>query len=176
MHIKYVVVERFNDKDKAWYNYMAMRSAPQLKDIVSLDSSLCPPLNMQERNSEKISLDFGAYIVFNSLNDLALNDIPKNQYQVLAVIFNPILECESLLEDSRFRFCGYDLLDASSHISALVNCGKGFARAYSNEELNFNGLISNYSRTREIQRNLLMYYPDEEHADCSIIAIWRIEN
>lgn len=76
-----------------------------------------------------------------------------------------------------FTFCGFDLAD-TWHISAILNCGslsKGeyFIRAFSREELNEYGLISEFKRARDIQLKLNDEYPDDDHAYCAVFAIWR---
>lgn len=76
-----------------------------------------------------------------------------------------------------FTFCGFDLSDEWT-VSAILNCGdlsKGqyFSRAFSVEELNEYGLISDFKKARKIQRKLIEEYPEEAHAYCVVFAIWR---
>ena len=70
-----------------------------------------------------------------------------------------------------FDFCGYDLVD-EFEISALTNCG-GFDNAFTYKDLNSFGLIPNYQLAKKLQADLENKYPDEEHADCLLFAIWR---
>ncbi|WP_069997859.1 hypothetical protein [Cellulosilyticum sp. I15G10I2] len=69
--------------------------------------------------------------------------------------------------DNRFEFCGYDLIEDFSGISAILNCG-GFDKAFLSSDLSFRGLVTSFERAREVQEKLLIEYPDESHADCEI--------
>lgn len=79
-----------------------------------------------------------------------------------------------MLKEERFRFYGYDLLEDSTRISTLTNCG-GFDNAFSPEDISEYGLIQEFDKAKQIQLLLVDEYPDEEHADCTIWAIRRME-
>jgi hypothetical protein len=71
-----------------------------------------------------------------------------------------------------FEFLGYDVVDVHGEVSALTNCG-GFPDVFSNSELSRKGLLTSFSRAREVQAELRRRYPDEPHADCHLWAIFR---
>lgn len=71
-----------------------------------------------------------------------------------------------------FTFCGYELLDQDNSTSALTNCG-GFPEAFRNEELSDRGLIIDFVRAVQIQRDLKRLSPEEHHADCNIWAVFK---
>ncbi|MCR3757464.1 hypothetical protein KYB31_00480 [Clostridium felsineum] len=77
--------------------------------------------------------------------------------------------------DKRFKFYGYDLIEDSTRISALTNCGR-FDKAFSSNDISEFGLIKEYKKAKEIQSLLLENYPDEEHVDCVLWGIWRMED
>ena len=94
--------------------------------------------------------------------------------QVLAVIIRPEIEPNYRLEaKENFEFCGYDLVDISCHISAIPNCGAGFEKAIDYRALNQYGLIETYRQAVHTQLELNDQYPEESHAYCEIVEIWR---
>jgi hypothetical protein len=72
-----------------------------------------------------------------------------------------------------FIFMGYDLIEESTQISALTNCG-GFPETFSNDELNRYGLISDFVRACEVKKLLPRHHPEEHHSKCELYAIWRL--
>ncbi|HYI95696.1 MAG TPA: hypothetical protein VEX68_19295 [Bryobacteraceae bacterium] len=73
-----------------------------------------------------------------------------------------------------FRFLGYDLVDSECSISALTNCG-GFPDVFANSELSTLGLLTDFRRAVEVQRQLRTMHPEERHADCHLWAILRLD-
>lgn len=64
------------------------------------------------------------------------------------------------------------MAELATSTSALTNCG-GFEKSFNNSELSEDGLIKSFTRAKEIQESLKSnYYPEEEHANCVIWAIW----
>lgn len=94
--------------------------------------------------------------------------------QVLAVIIRPGIEPNNRLSGGPFVFCGYDLIEETTTISAITNCGAGFEEAICYETLNGYGLISTYREAVNTQLSLYEKYPDENHACCEIVEIWRL--
>lgn len=94
--------------------------------------------------------------------------------QILAVIIRPEIEFNARLEhDARFEFCGYDLVEDSTGISAITNCGAEFKKAIAYENLNPFGLLSTYKEAVLTQLHLYENYLDEHHAYCDVVEIWR---
>lgn len=101
-------------------------------------------------------------------------EVPASEHQYLAVIVNPEASPSAEIgRDARFTFCGYDLVEDATQISAITNCGGGFSDVIQYSKLNRWGLISQYGEAKNTQRRLLRAYPDEPHADCDIVEIWR---
>lgn len=124
------------------------------KEIVTFD---CGLMEMNEIQKDKIK-------------------VPENQQQVLAVIVRPEIERNYLLErDMRFEFCGYDLVELPCCISAITNCGAGFEKAIDYTNLNAYGLILNYKEAVLTQLKLNEEYPDEDHAYCELVEVWRYQ-
>lgn len=97
---------------------------------------------------------------------------PEHQY--LAVIVGPSPAPDAALEaDARFAPAGYDLVEESTGISAITNCGRGFEDVIDYDALNAFGLIGTYQEAVRVQKALRRAYPEEPHADCDIVAIWR---
>ncbi len=80
-------------------------------------------------------------------------------------------KCESI-QLADFEFVGYELLDKDYCNSALNNCG-GFDETFLPDELNKFGLISEYEKAYDVRKRLLENNPEEHHADCNVIAVWR---
>jgi len=134
-------------------NYKKFSKLP-IDEVVSIDVALFPCV-------ERIFLDEK-----NAKTQAIANDV-----QILRVCYIAS-EVASVAETiDGFDFCGYDLIDRFE-ISALTNCG-GFDNAFTHKDLNAFGLIPNYQSARKIQLDLESKYPDEEHADCLLFAIWR---
>lgn len=93
--------------------------------------------------------------------------------QILAVIIRPEIEPNYTLgNDKRFEFCGYDLTDIQTNISAITNCGAEFDKAINYSELNSFGLFPDYHKAIYAQLALNDKY-DDSHAYCEIVEIWR---
>ncbi len=93
--------------------------------------------------------------------------------QLLAVIVRPEIEPSFLLQRSKdFEFCGYDLVESTSCISAITNCGGEF-ESIPYERLNSYGLLGSYREAVTAQLDLYDEDPNEPHAYCEIVEIWR---
>ncbi|URZ08615.1 hypothetical protein [Clostridium felsineum] len=149
-----------------------------MKEIISLDCDLCPSI-VKDRDIEskyRCFQQYGFYYdILNNLNVLLKNVDNREEKQILAVVRKPKYDCSNVLLDKRFKFYGYDLIEDSTRISALTNCGR-FDKAFSSNDISEFGLIKEYKKAKEIQSLLLENYPDEEHVDCVLWVIWRMED
>jgi len=99
---------------------------------------------------------------------------PDKELQILAVIVRPEIEPNySMGRDGHYEFCGYDLVELPCCTSAITNCGASFEKAITYEKLNKHGLISSYREAVLTQLDLNEEYPEESHAYCELIEIWR---
>ena len=112
---------------------------------------------------------------FGEVSDLKilLQTPMKSNEQVIAYYKNPTESYENHTFDKRFEFCGYDLSEEMTRISAVTNCCGGFDKAIPYGELNKFGLIDDYNKAILIQKKLDELYPDECHACCEIYELWR---
>jgi hypothetical protein len=76
--------------------------------------------------------------------------------------------------DARFDFRGFDLVEAQTGISTLLNCG-GFPKAFSSKDLSNCGLLTEHSHAQNVQKLLKVEYPGEHYADCELSAIWQMK-
>lgn len=110
-------------------------------------------------------------------DEIIANEIPvidNKKEQILAVVIRPEIEPNYVLEnDYRFQFCGYDLVENSTCISAITNCGADFDNAIDYSALNDFGLIPTYREAVTTQISLYDEYPEEHHANCDIVEVWR---
>ena len=97
----------------------------------------------------------------------------KNK-QVLGIIIRPEIEPDyNLGKENYFTFCGYDLVELPTSISAITNCGGDFDKAIEYKNLNEYGLISTYRDVVLTQIRLFEEYPEESHAYCEVVEMWR---
>jgi hypothetical protein len=150
-HVRYFYSNRcWNSKRMQEFNHNRILA----DELVTFD---CGLMDMQEIEENEIKLD------------------PSKEQQVLAIIIRPEIEPNYLLENNdTFIFCGYDLVEVITGISAITNCGATFVAAIQYEDLNEYGVISTYREAVNTQLSLNEKYQDESHAYCEIIEIWRM--
>lgn len=121
---------------------------------------------------EIVSFDTGLFKMLGVLKEQITT--PNEEYQYLAVIIDPpAKKNRELSDDERFEFVGYDLVEEFSFISAITDCGGDFEEAIDYSKLNEYGIISDYEFALATQKLLEEKYPDEDHAYCDIVEIWR---
>lgn len=136
--------------------------------------------NLQNFNKGKINakelvtFDCGLMETIEIEKEKAEIFVPEKDTQLLAIIVRPEIEPSHILErDQRFEFCGYDLVEVTTYTSAITNCGAMFDKAIDYRKLNQYGLISSYRQAVNTQLDLDEKYPEESHAYCEIVEIWR---
>ncbi len=178
MGIAYTARNKFDPSfGDTWKKYIDWCKLTQVEELISLDAGLCETafkadLELTEtwNNSFELNSEYFGHIYKNI--DYVLSQIKdKTEFNLLAVTFEPLEECEHFKLDN-FEFIGYDLLDQSHSTSALTNCG-GFEETFDNSELNKNGLLDTYERAVEIKKKLLINNEEEYHADTNLWAVWR---
>jgi hypothetical protein len=156
-----------------WTGYIEWSGLSQLKEVISLDSSLCPSIIMPLRTEDwkhNVHED-GVIDFFHDLDYLLKRVAGMEEINVLAGVLNPWGECATAFGDARFELKGYDLIGLG--MSALTNCG-GYPLAFDNAELSSSGLIPDFQRASHIASALRQHYPDDHHADCDIWALWKM--
>jgi hypothetical protein len=157
-----------------WDRYVAWSGLSHLREVVSLDTMLCPtvPEELTATDWEyNVYADYQVFF-FRSLEYLRQRVIEEGRLNILAVLQNPTAADMAGVTLSGFAFVGFDLVDVHGDVSALTNCG-GFEGAFLNSELSELGLLTDLSRAREVQASLRVEYPEEPHAECHLWAIWR---
>lgn len=151
--IRYFKGDRlYNEKSLYEFN----KGKISAKELVTFDSAL---MDLQE-----IMID-------------EIDDAKESVEQIVAIIIRPEIEVSRVLENySGFQFCGYDLVEAFSGISAITNCGADWGEVLDYSILNEYGLIPNYRNAVMTQLDLAEKYPEESHAYCEIVEIWRMIN
>ena len=92
--------------------------------------------------------------------------------QIVAVILRPDLDPVERLERDGFTFCGYDLVEEDTAVSAITNCG-GYFASIPYDRLTEFGLLPTYKDAVLAQLALVEEAPEEPHAYCMICEIWR---
>jgi hypothetical protein len=77
-----------------------------------------------------------------------------------------------ILKNEGFEFCGYDLVETATAISAITDCGAEFESIPYSLLTKF-GLLPTYKDAVLTQLALVEECPDEPHAYCDIYEIWR---
>jgi hypothetical protein len=157
-----------------WDRYVAWSGLSHLREVVSLDTMLCPtvPEALTAVDWEyNVHADYQVFF-FRSLEYLRERVLEEGRLNILAVLQNPTAAdiAEVALPD--FGFAGFDLVDVHGDVSALTNCG-GFQGVFANSELSEFGLLSSLDRAQEVQESLRAHYPEESHAECHVWGIWR---
>ncbi|HET6798201.1 MAG TPA: hypothetical protein VFH40_13660 [Gemmatimonadales bacterium] len=159
---------------EAWNRYLAWSGLSQLKEVVSLDTMLCPTVPEElsaEDWNHNVHADYLAFF-FRSPEYLRRRVAGEGRLNLLAVLQNPTHSDLAAVVVPGFAFAGFDLVDIHTDISALTNCG-GFEGVFLNAELSELGLLTDLRRAQEVQAELRVQYPEESHAECHVWAIWR---
>ena len=175
----YTARNKFNEtitEGFSWQKYIEWSKLLHLKELISLDSSLCDLAFEIDYEEEKlydylITDESSSTAMFNNLDFVISRVKNKSNVNLLTVVKEPNEECK-FISLANFTFIGYDLIDQSYDNSALSNCG-GFDETFLPQDLNEFGLISNFQKAISIQQNLIANNPEERHADCNLFAIWR---
>ncbi len=148
--IRYFKSERtYNDNGLYKFNKGKIKA----KELVTFDVALM--INRREISKQEI----------NSRIDIS--------EQILAIIVRPAIFPDDKLKTLGFKFCGYDLVEQGTGISAITNCGADWGDALDYNLLNQYGLFSDYRQAALAQMDLPELFPDDNHAYCEIIEIWR---
>jgi len=172
----FIATERFDPSGgEAWRKYFDWAKIPALTEVVNLDGSLCNPVIgelLEEDWNHIVNSDYQLRYFYHL--DYLLNRVQAvKRRNILGLYRNPEIHIAKAPVAGDFRFMGYDLIDEQTHISALTNCG-GYPDAFSNEELNSCGLISQFERASEVKKLLAEKHPEDAHAQCEMYAIWRL--
>ena len=160
----------------SWDKYIQWSRLSHLIELVSLDGMLNEVLVEPDRNNADdwnciVTDDHYETGFFTTLDYVLKKATAKDQFNLLAVVIEPIQDCKTVKIDG-FEFIGYDLLDKDYSISALVNCG-GFDETFLPNDLNTVGLIDDFAKAYDIKKMLFINNPEEHHADTNVIAVWR---
>jgi hypothetical protein len=157
-----------------WDRYVAWSGLSQLREVVTLDTMLCPTLPEELTAADweyNVDADYQVFL-FRSLDYLLKRVAANGPLNILAVLQNPTEGDLAAVSLPGFTFAGFDVVDVHGDVSALTNCG-GFEGVFVNDELSELGLLTELGRAREVQASLGVQYAEEPHADCHIWAIWR---
>ena len=157
-----------------WVKYYDWAKIPQLKEVISLDTTHRPQELWKLIDSDwqyNIHQDYLIAFFWDLEYLLQRFASKRDEVNILAVCLEPSFEVREVFKDSRFEFQGYDLLGEG--VSAIHNCG-GFDEAFQTSDFSEVGLFSSYNFAREVQKRLRQHYPSEVHADCELWAIWNM--
>lgn len=178
-NIWYTAVEPYGPHTKygeGFSKYVEYSKFYHVKEIVSLDSMLCPALPVLEENKDwdKVVNEDRMDNMYTDLDYVKHKVGEEPECNLLAVVREPDeLSRKDKLGD--FEFIGYDLVDREMIASALTNCG-GFDESFNAEDLNKYGLLDERENAYRIREKLAINNPDEHHADCWVFEVWRMKN
>jgi hypothetical protein len=159
--------------------YVAWSGLGYLVEVVGLDSSLCPCLLEEYVDEDWKHLAFADH-VFACFSDLDYaqernrRSFDPRRHQLLAIAREPTEVEVRQTQVEGFRFMGFELIEEATSTSALTNCG-GFDGAFEPSDLSTCGLIVDAPRAYEVRAALERLFPDENHAHCSVWAVWQRE-
>lgn len=175
--IWYIAVRPFDEsRGRKWLAYLKARDdLPLLREVVTLDTLLCPRLPDPSRYSdedwthcvkEDFHLDF-----FRDREYLEKRIARFRHFRFLAVQREPAAPADSIPLPG-FRFLGYDILDECAGNSLVTNCGP-MPLAFGKADISDVGLVRDFARAREIREALRRNYADCWHAaNCEVWAVW----
>ena len=171
----FIATEKFDPTvGDRWTKYVEWSGLTQLREVVSLDSMLCPPVLTGIKDdywpfivNEDYLLDF-----WIDLGMLRREIVDVGNRNLLCVFRDPDEHPTPGPGYEEFRFVGYDLVDRWGGASPLTNCG-GFKDVFSTDELSPQGLLTSHARAIEVRDELRRLYPEDPHADCHAWAIFR---
>ena len=138
--------------DKALYEFN--REKIKAKELITFDTSL---MDLIEISKEEV------------------DTAKQASEQILALIVRPGIVPSYILERvGQYEFCGYDLVDHTTGISAIMNMGGYWGDLFDWRILNQYGLFSKYRQAVNVQLDLIEQFPEESHAYCEIVEIWRL--
>ena len=172
----YVARRRFGpEAGERWTRYVAWSRLTQLRELVSLDTMLCPVVPEElvaEDWQHNVHADY-QITHFRSRDYLERRVAGIAGLNLLAILREPSTADLKGFELPGFSFAGFDVLDVHGDVSALTNCG-GFDDVFAPEELNALGLLDERDRARLVRRELRRAYPEvHHHAVCDVWALWR---
>lgn len=171
MNIGFMALETFTPTEK----YFERNRLVHVEEVVSLDCLLCPSvIDIDAGDMEHLQQKEYYYHIFNDLDWVLQRSKDIKDKQVLAVLREPAKDCKAIPLNSGFYFCGYDLVEDYTRISALTNCG-GFDEAFLPSALSKYGLIEDFVEAKKVQLLLQDKYPNDDHANCSLWAIWKMD-
>jgi hypothetical protein len=177
MGVVYSAVRRFDPASgDSWANFIAWSGLTQLRQVVTLDITLCPTVFGELTDEDwrhNVQEDFKVNL-FHDLDHVLAKVAGEEQVSVLALLQNPTGDEVRSFADPRFVFRGFDLVELGTGISALVNCG-GFPKAFAPADLSNCGLVADHEAALGVQKRLREEYPDEPHAQCDVWAIWQMK-
>jgi hypothetical protein len=144
-----------------WGRYVAWSGLTQLREVVSLDTMLCPSVPEELTAADwdyDVQADYQVFY-FRSLDHLLKRVSAEGRLNILAVLQNPTVADLAVVTLPGFAFAGFDLVDVHGDVSALTNCG-GFKGVFANAELSELGLLTNLSRAQEVQVSLRVQHPE----------------
>ena len=135
--IWFTATEKFNPSlGRKWIEFYNWAKIPQLKEIISLDSSYRPKelLNLIESDWDyNIHQDYLIAFFRNLEYVLKRFSGRKDSVNILAVSLEPDFDVRETFNDNRFIFQGYDLV-GKGNVSAITNCG-GFLTKLSKRKI-----------------------------------------
>ncbi len=172
--IWFTVTEKFGpEKGEAWREYMEWIQRPQLAECITLDVTHRVIGQLRDEDwKHNVQANYLTHF-FRDL-DYVLQRFAKDPQgiNILAACMEPPTEARALFDDPRFEFQGYDLMGFGD-ISAITNC-VGYDMAFQASDVSPVNLFDEYDFARQVQERLREQYPNDEHADCDLWALWRM--
>ncbi len=173
----YTVRERFTPSTSPqWRGYAAFSGFEHVKELVTLDSILCPEVVKElvdEDWNHNVLQDFRIFLFRDLEYLMARQRLDPMRHQILAILERPLITDEA---PPGFHHCGFDVVDSHVEISTLTNCGP-IPEAFDPSIVsivNELGLICDLATAFEIRDRMRRLQPDDPHLGaCEVWSIAR---
>jgi len=151
-----------------WNGYCDFSGFHAIDELVTLDSMMCPDIitdYCDEDWEHNIQEDYRTGLFRNADYLQRRQVLDPMLHQLIAAYEHPT---GSETVPNGFTRCGYDIMDSYFGNSTLTNCGK-IPDAFSPDDVNRFGLISDLNDALNIRNTLRKLQPDDPHlGECDV--------
>ena len=172
----YAAIERFDPGNgERWVGFTRWLGRTDLQRIVTLDSSLCPPVvhpqsaeDWQYVAKEEFMIDF-----FTQLEFVRKRTAGHRPSELIAIARDPSAAVVGEFPHPGFELAGFDIVDSQFSGSIIFNPNR-FPGAINVSKLSpESGLIRSRDWAFKVRDTLGRRHPGREDARCHVWAVWR---
>lgn len=169
----YTIRERLTAQQQPFDDYRAFSGFHHIKELVTLDSMMCPDLVDELRTADwdhNVQEDFRTSLFRNADYLLTRQPLDAQKHQLIAGFESPPAQLDAPIG---FAICGHDIMDSYFGNSTLTNCGP-IPEVFQPTEVNSFGLIDDRDRAFAIRDTMRALQPDDPHlGNCEVWLLAR---